>query len=131
MDAKELRIGNYVKYYGNEKAFKIEQINTIKTEAFKKGYVCSEKGYTHTDIQCLEPIKLTGDWLIKFGLNNEDTEIKDYGIIFIDEEMKFNITGFESPIYGNCFSKQITFVHELQNLYFFLTGYELCTKNIR
>jgi hypothetical protein len=107
MKPNELRIGNLV----NDNLGGILKIKGIKTES---------------DLSHIRPIKLTDKWLIDFGFektewdnNNSFRKMvgnNDYTIVF----------------YSNCICeigdvivKEIQYVHQLQNLYFALTGNEL------
>ena len=102
MNKKDLRIGNYV-YWKNviepRTHFLIEEINDLKY------------------VYCFEPITLNAEWLEKFGF-------KKNNMYWIDDT---NI-GFTFHKNGNIEwnqPKHIKYVHELQNLYFALTGKEL------
>ena len=115
MEAKELRIGNYVDWNG-EKAI-ISQL-LEKDVCFKCGEDC-----LYEDIN---PIPLTEDWLINFGFDYRFTK------------GKFNILtkgrlGYENGrTYFNSWAileKQPDYVHELQNLYYAITKEELILNN--
>ena len=128
--ASELRIGNLViiKRYismntnGEEKFELIETTVNFENIQWKK---------------CIQPIPLTEEWLVKFGFEEkEDLNSKDYPFahsIFTKSSKsilcnEFKIGGnqngfhFYSMVY-------INYVHQLQNLYFALTGEELTIKN--
>ena len=64
----------------------------------------------------IEPIPLTLEWLLKFGFNG--TDIDNYTIVLSNGN--FFILDCPVPIATN-----IYYVHELQNLYFALTGKQL------
>jgi hypothetical protein len=119
MDAKELRIGNILNW-NNEKGlatpYIIEQINELKYH------------------DCFVPIELTEEWLLKFGFGEKCKSAgnrwqffngKDWFELydFYDEEEKLTGKFFYS------FKFEIKYVHQLQNLYFALTGTELLFKN--
>lgn len=117
MDAKELRIGNFV-YLSNGKE------NTIDLTDF-----ADEFEYLGEIIPSFKPIQLTEDWLIKFGfildVKNPFNwfDINDVSISFVENRMVKeygdSYNQFEIPKY----------VHQLQNLYFALTGEELTLKD--
>ena len=118
MEAKELRIGNYV--------YPFDDINLVDIKTIFKDSVCvSRKDFK--DTYYLEPIPLTKEWLLKFGFKylSSDKEFLrlDYGgIVFnSDDSDLFNIVTL------NVCSKLIIIkhVHQLQNLYFALTQQEL------
>lgn len=104
MKANELRIGNLV--YDNERIYQI--------------YSGTEIGNKHNDNN-FKPIPLTEEWLVKFGIGVEKGDkikhIKGmYGIHFEMKKSSFHILPD---------IKHIKYVHQLQNLYFALTGEEL------
>ena len=109
MNPKELRIGNWVLNDGN--LFQIEH-----------GYEIGDA------IHQYEPTPLTEEWLLKFGFENGNLEMSNN-----DLWDKHWIGDFEIEKYENRFTLSLTpfytdiyFVHHLQNLYFALTGNELC-----
>jgi len=85
-------------------------------------------------ISWCKPIPLTEEWLFKFGFKTRTTENISVQY-FIGEnpitgDWLFDIIwlkGDEYPFYRNGFFK-IKYVHQLQNLYFALTGEELTIK---
>lgn len=114
MKATELRIGNYVYQsdaYGDTPitGYQIYQFDT-----FCRGGIVADyyKGF--------KPIPLTEEWLLRFGFEKDDTIwIKHpiYGLL--EKNGRFFIElGETGGIY-------IQYVHQLQNLYFALTGEEL------
>lgn len=128
MTANELRIGNWVEDNAIVIGSKITQINNI----------------TNEDQSCilLKPIPLTEEWLLKFGFerdiyhcpeNNFDMKdgwsflIEDLGIyIKFHEDFSFSIYDESDDI--GLLIKDPEHVHQLQNLYFALTGEELKIK---
>ncbi|WP_428067373.1 hypothetical protein [Chryseobacterium gambrini] len=101
MNAKELRLGNLVVYNGS--VFKVTGISGNKITADRG------KGNVEFDPGDLQPLKITEFWLEKFKI--------DYsfpGVKWIMEEMPIP-TG-------------INYVHQFQNIYFFLTFTELQLK---
>lgn len=68
----------------------------------------------------LAPIKLTEKWLVRFGFEQRSYDIlMKNGVSFVERNGVWHLSGYE---------KTINFVHELQNLYFALTGEELSTS---
>ena len=126
MEAKHLRIGNYVMWVDD--LFKVEIIDS---------YCATNK----------DPIPLTEEWLFKFGFTNYEW-CTDCAFI------KFNYNHIMLRYYNNkwhCTKVKVTkdndghkmsngkdivkkglikHVHELQNLYYALTGVELTIKDI-
>lgn len=129
MDARELRIGNFLKHYKN-----IAHV----TWGVIKDVELGERNY--------EPIELTEEWLEKFGFEKdehfdvdkndewiasfeillyfkEDKSINSY--IFWDKRDGCHLQlGGELDVALRHFPN-IKYVHQLQNLYFALTGKEL------
>jgi hypothetical protein len=109
MKAEELRIGNYLLHDGYFiKSYSVDGfINVIK------------------NIDNYEPIPLTEEWLLKFGLNSSD-------YITLDKEECILIDIHQNTVWiGNKKAFQyavgvyIKHVHQLQNLYYALTQKEL------
>ena len=85
------------------------------------------------------PIPLTEDWLLKFGFERKDSSTcvqwwngineitHDWlvDLIWLKEPERIGAPNF--PFYRNG-KHTIYYVHQLQNLYFALTGEELCVK---
>ncbi|MBU3661201.1 MAG: hypothetical protein FGM14_15115 [Flavobacteriales bacterium] len=108
MKASELRIGNLVQDYG--------LISTITGQDI---YDLSQG----MDSEIIQPIPLTEDLLLKFGFyKNVDTLFFEKGGYQLD--LNSNNVEFYIPNYGDYY-KEIEYVHQLQNLYFALTGEEL------
>ena len=127
MKATELRIGNYV---FNDYLFKNKEINGIFDQEI---WLCEIGEYEfdqRSNIDCIEPIPLTEEWLLKFGfelydwkLNGKHAKKEWVKGMFVIEANKNNTDfRFKSPL------KFIDHVHQLQNLYHALTGEELVTK---
>ena len=103
MKAEELRIGNWV----FNKAHERKQLNEI-----------------YTDCSIYDPIPLTEEWLLRFGFKCFDIdEIGTYkkGVFVLVPNAKTHFT----CTYSGRMLRFITCVHQLQNLYFALTGQEL------
>ncbi len=106
MDVKELRIGNWV--MGIDRPY----------------LVTAGVLFEFSGLKC-DPIPLTEEWLVKFGLAVDKW--------FIDESFKITKDehyGWEIHVQNATHTQAIAFayikyVHQLQNLYFALTGEEL------
>ncbi len=119
MKANELRIGNYFIRNG--------EIDTVYE-------LDSEPHDDHPRINYLgcnsaKPIPLTEEWLIKFGWGKGkyDTEYYDnvslkQGVLFYNIDAKILCVETNSDVIE---ISTIKYVHQLQNLYFVLTGTEL------
>lgn len=116
MDAKELRIGNWVKYIGGE--------------------AIVENGEAIMDIDDgldrVEPIPLTEGWLVRFGFSGPFFDAGKYYLLnghcvyIFDDFFEFEFAPNRDSRF-NLFCKY-QYVHQLQNLYFALTGEELTIK---
>lgn len=106
--ANELRIGNYV--YDT-----LGKVNKINLEAIT--YIEKEP---HNQVK---PIPLTEEWLFKFGFKKKYKSYEKCDFTFLQggfDKLAYKLTIIENtPKY----------VHQLQNLYFALTGDELSLKN--
>jgi hypothetical protein len=128
MKTEELRIGNIV--YANGVNYKVWSICG--------GYIelDSEPLDHHTSLVLdkIEPIPLTEEWLLKFGFvigSLKNCYFKAWGkngVESIVYEYHYK-GGFEYELGTHTF-KVIEYVHQLQNLYFALTGNELIIKDI-
>ena len=115
MKANELRIGNYVDIKHDE----------YECESFQFNF---ESGW---NMEFVHPIPLTEEWLLKFNLNKPTNKhpyhFKKSMVEFLHSEYQNKLKCF----YNNApmFSFPCKYVHELQNLYFAITGEELIIKS--
>jgi len=126
MKTTELRIGNY---FHHEET--LVDVSIIHRTHF---YCESIDGISHGNSfqENFQPIPLTEEWLLKFGFNKEENAFYyPYKAIFI------TINLGKYPYIGLCRKEDyaltdefeyIKYVHQLQNLYFALTGNELEIK---
>ncbi len=105
MKATELRIGNY--YYGCSR--KQLEIVTGQTIAQR------ESG----ELPCMKGVPLTEEWLLKFGFEKIGTYFK------INNEFEILTDNGRYYYYINLDRLYLNSIHQLQNLYFALTGEEL------
>ena len=110
MEAKELRIGNWV--YNA----------TIKKEMQVYPMMIAQLSMVEGESN-IEPIPLTEEWLLRFGFekNGEEWFIHENNFELVFDEGKY----FYTWDYNWCTSFGIKYIHQLQNLYFALTGEEL------
>lgn len=133
MKAQELRIGNLLSYDGT--VVQVSNTGSNGFETTKDGVL-----YGSCNLESYDPIELTEQWLIDFGFKRENrsTISADFwkGINPLTKDWLFSliwIYDYEKnhpyPLKGYPFYKngyfEITHVHQLQNLYFALTGEEL------
>ena len=116
MKANELRIGNWV-MSDPQKPYKWVMCD------FSEWY---EDHNSHEYGDHTYPIPLTEDWLKKFGFETHDHHDYFIDISKIGEiHSWFSIFSGDEFYYINEFDVKISYVHQLQNLYFALTGEEL------
>ena len=138
MKANELRIGNWVQINNQEwpnlkgVKFKVTSIDCNALMLYSIRGI-GNSNYNQYDYN-IEPIPLTEEWLLKFGFHKKDAEWYLHPCfelkIIVFNKGEFNGVMFYTrtihtdftPIY--C-TKHINHVHQLQNLYFALTGEEL------
>lgn len=122
MTANELRIGNWVrdKYGDLYEVSKVTRGGNVK--------IFSAGEHRLTGLTKIKPIPITEEWLVKFGFdvfgNYEHTEAvkssKDK-IDFVLVKSQGSDWDFDDRVVIAC-------VHQLQNLFFALTGEELTIK---
>lgn len=137
MEAKELRIGNYIRVKGETNNALL--VRCLDGKLIRTNYLSLQS--------CeFEPIPLTEEWLVRFGFIKKcDYEQQDWewGKLSILNSRRgvglYNYTGDRYLDYwcitfredvgcGWCDLNEIEYVHQLQNLYFALTGEELELK---
>jgi len=101
----ELRIGNWI----NEQDFKL-QVGMIQQGLFDAS----------------EPIPLTEEWLIRFGIAY-DGQVSD-NTYWYNRRNKCLCEDYSEGDGGTHIIAECLYVHQLQNLYFYLTGQELTIK---
>jgi hypothetical protein len=124
MKSNELRIGNYILISV------LSDNGNFEYEMFKVNSTTIRDAERYGDEWNAEPIALTEEWLLKFGARKVN---HIHGYVFwtfhytksnnalID--IYKNYTEVNSRLVNNC-----KYVHQLQNLYFALTGNELELK---
>lgn len=124
MNANELRIGNFV--YGIEQGYKetalpvacIHNDNTIRLQVGDETVGCYNS-------KIITPIPITKDWLGKFGFDGRN-DFKWLGIVGVqlrDDKYYISLKDLSNVLFHSIV--EIKHVHQLQNLYFALTGEEL------
>jgi len=131
--AEELRLGNYVDVPRKDQSpFRIDAFESLSKTFIKVAMIHPIHGENFHPLTWygddLKPIPLTEEWCIKFGFQKdlENTIYKNINkhcflcydnniVLLLEEENNWCI-------------RKIKYVHELQNLYFALTGEELIFK---
>ena len=134
MEARELRIGNLMELPNGE----ISKVTGF-TENGKVWFVREPK---HEEcalkINQVKPIPLTEEWLLKFGFGEMGLSLGYFykpicgNFSICSEDFIFNINykryAVSNVISVDLHGFEIKYVHQLQNLYFALTGEELTIK---
>ena len=139
MEAKNLRIGNFVKDRGN-KVIRIDfmeyQESGYSTKFGQRMFLCKEEVHPMTEYTDYSiPIEITGEWLLKLGFEetyNSQFRLKyDHSLNYIGFDLsKTDDKSMEGFRYYGHYIK-IKYIHELQNLFFALTGMELSIENVK
>ena len=123
MKATELRIGNYHNYLVKDPIDVRKQWNEVcQIDAYDLLSLSKDPDVRY------QPIPLTEEWLLRFGFKAHTYEDEVFGYVLNDfgyiNEYQFRIRNF-IDFEGIIIPKAIKTVHQLQNLYFALTGEEL------
>ena len=113
LDAKDLRIGNLIKWITTNTVEVVQEINSCG-----KYHLIN-----NVQITDAEPIELTEEWLLRFGL----TKHNGYPYKFLDGFIKIR-NGEYFFKYHNLDIK-LNYVHNLQNLHYVITQTELTLKD--
>jgi hypothetical protein len=113
--AGEIRIGNFVNY-----GYKIATVNAIREDGGLN--VKLENTLLGAEFDCFDPIPLTPEILVALGFEllpwgYVKKSMKDFGV-------RLNLLSFSYDVSGNN-PVRLKYLHQLQNLYFALTGEEL------
>ena len=119
MKPQELRVGNLISFKGKWNG---------EVEEIKSGSISIKDNEGIFPYDAFEPILLTEEWLLKYGFKQYETVgIKTHN--YIKGNFKFNSAVLWVAEYkGIHIENKILYVHQLQNLYFALTGEELKLK---
>lgn len=145
IELKELRIGNFLEYKGeivyvSMLSLDIDDEYEDQIGITKFGTSSKEMGgWNRSLVNDLKRIPLAPEWLEKFGfeLNGQHPNVwsKDWAKeLYVDQivGLEFQTTGLlQAMVMGNdwvAFGRPLQFLHQLQNLYFALTGEELTIK---
>lgn len=121
MEARELRIGNYVLEKRREEFIQFRSfagLSNFEASAWE-----------------FEPIHLTEEWLLKFGFKKEDDGLyiyefgRHYFRIGLGNEWNDLYYREDIGMDGIVFKPSMDYVHQLQNLIYVITGEELELKN--
>ena len=119
MKTNELRIGNWVEH--NQP---------------KRGYYTTVQGSTFSvNVEKLfKPIPLTEEWLLKFGFCDQNGYLihleNELPIDLVYKDGVVSLEDSNELVTSTYFLNKIKHVHQLQNLYFALTGEELTINEL-
>lgn len=139
MNVKELRQGNLIfGLYENEDCEEIykTECSFLGFNPFDNYIFVDSKSIGFDEFVGFEPITLTEEWLLKLGFSliTETSAGIRYGYVvngIFNSDMTF-IFWKTTKEKGKFFRKdlELKYVHQLQNLYFALTGEELTLNNV-
>jgi len=133
MKYTELRVGNIVEHEDPDEIVEgIHYVNEGDYRILIGNYL--------RPIEHIKPVPLTEEWLIKFGFNKNEYSTEGvqynepfYHIVLESKGWRLNYNedfGWViHPVVSDYNVIPIKYVHQLQNLYFALTGNELEIKN--
>jgi hypothetical protein len=119
IEAKDLRIGNLVSAALYSNAIIVESICSSNEDIYNR-----DTG--EVPLHHIFPIQINDDWMVGFGF-----ELFPWGWVkksSNDFGVRINLRSYNYEVSGNSPVK-IEFVHQLQNLFFVLTGEELAVAN--
>lgn len=129
MDARELRIGNLLQYsVTTVYVLGIHQAATLaKSHTIDLGYYTDSVGFErHENDEQLSGIPLSPEWLERLGVQY-DGQI-GYDVYWYDRHSKYFCSEYTDGDGGTHKISKCEYVHQLQNLYYALTGKELELK---
>lgn len=125
----ELRIGNLVY---NDYLKKNKYVTGIFDNNIWLSDNIDEDSDQRASIEACQPIPLTEEWLLKFGF--EEKQGYSTSKYWKDDKFLYKLNGYflviNETYEGEALSDNIQYVHQLQNLYFALTGEELEIKKL-
>lgn len=135
IDTKELRIGNYILYKGSKaKISGISLKHILAYTFYKEAKTPTSTENVSLNVEDCTPIPLAEELLLKCGMNecNDDAIVR---YIYCNGKFKMSIVihGLKKYIVHihnlengeQICGKEILYLHQLQNIYFDLTGNEL------
>jgi hypothetical protein len=138
MQSIELRLGNYIYQtkggisMPSGPAIKVLSIGIFEIEhCFFNEIPAQIEIWTKTETRYLTPIQLTEEWLLKFGFEKHgdcDAYPKGYyshGNLQVNLDDQFSPAISDPEGNAHYIGNSCEYVHQLQNLYFALTGEEL------
>ena len=137
LSANELRIGNLVHFIFTNETVEIVGINAHESNNKSIYNTISFRSFNLycESFETIKPIALTEEWLLRFGYVKFDVKasiyceycliidgVLKYKLLFDYRDLGIIMPNTDKPI-------RLKYVHQLQNLYYALTGEELTFKN--
>ena len=133
MEAKELRIGNYLK---TDRECQDDYVEVV--EIYNENYFCTCSAGLNYQKEHVKPIPLTEEWLVRFGIKKINNSMFRSGALTfqgttldnggeLHDRIITSRRGFRICLNGK-FLVNLEHVHQLQNLYYSLTQKELIWK---
>jgi hypothetical protein len=118
IQANELRMGNYVKHPSYKDPIQINGVDKNDIFNMTTGEI---------PLHVINPIPLTEQWLIDFGFKYfaDQQYEKQYDYLCFNWDKECGLIIFIDNSTDSFSQEHIKYVHQLQNLYFALTGIEL------
>ena len=128
MELKELRVGNIVQGLDTGYCY-IDELSPSRIS----GTYTDDSGSAISvfdSISKVLPLYITEDWLLEFGFEKTDIEYEyeldlGSGRKIMANRLLFAGYACNYVVYGYRAASQISMVHQLQNLYFAITGEEI------
>lgn len=143
MKANELRLGNWIKTALSKDRGKPYQVVALRDNEVSTDKAEFQFNPIWTDLHYIKPIKLSEEWLLKFGFvdmikNEEDTYTLRFYYPFYNSDFSIVKTEFKDKrdsfycLADNIkIHTELEYVHQLQNLYFALMGKELEIQELK
>lgn len=146
VEAKDIRLGNYVRVDNpkHHPTAKDKDLIVVGVQDWSKN---TSVNLVHVDpkenlfipcysqkLEFVKPIEITDDWLIHLGFIKSSEELLYLPIPEINSEIHYekhqygNVITLQSSV-GMFIPNDIKYVHQLQNLFFAITGSELKLNN--
>jgi hypothetical protein len=131
MEAKELRILNWINYYG--KSYQVSSINSDETIRLYEDETNKDTiGCYRLKSEGFKPIPITEEWLLKIDQAKPESKLNLSFIFNSNCKMWVDKSNEKNHIWhyvwkGNYI--QIKFLHHLQNIHYYLNNFEELTFN--
>lgn len=120
LQANELRIGNLAFMVGGELSGLSKVTGILSETHLNSQRLADGKDFEKIVIPFYEPIPLNEEWLLKFGFEKKDCRFWQSGYFVLHQDLDGNLVYKSRSL-----EIDVKHVHQLQNLYFALTGEEL------